>query len=119
MTGCVSSNVFDSWEGVEGGGGRTDHGDDEVDKEGVAHRDYGDGEGGEDLLGGLEAAEEAHDAHGAEDADGEVEGAKDDEGHGDDEGVEDGPAVGEEGPQPMAEEIDEQLGGEDDSENDI
>ena len=75
---------------------RTDHGDDEVDEEGVAHGDDGDGEGGEDLLGGLEAAEEPHDAQGAEDADGEVEGAEHDERHEDHDGVEDGPRVGEE-----------------------
>ncbi len=62
-----------------GVGARTDHGDDEVDEEGIAHGDDGDGQGGEDLLGGLEPAEEAHDAEGAEDADGEVEGPEDDE----------------------------------------
>jgi hypothetical protein len=102
-----------------GGVRRTDHGDDEVDEEGVALGHDGDGEGGEDLLGGLEAAEEPNDAQGAEDADGEVEGAQDDEGHGDDEGVEDGPGVGEEGPQPVGEEVAEQLEGEDDGETDV
>jgi hypothetical protein len=97
--------------------GLTDHGDDEHDEEGVAHGDEGDGEGGEDLLGGLEAAEEAHDAEGAEDADGEVEGAEDDEGHEDDARVEDGPGVGEELADWVREEIEEELhreeGGED------
>ncbi len=78
----------------EGGASRTDHGHDEVDEEGVAHWDNGDGEGGEDLLGGLEAAEEADDTQRAEDADWEVEGPKGDDGHCDDEGVEEGPPVG-------------------------
>ena len=98
---------------------RTDHGDDEVDEEGVAHGDDGDGEGGEDLLGGLEAAEEADDAQGAEDADGEVEGPEDDDGHGDNDRVEDGPGVGEEGVDPVGYQVEQQLDGEDDGEDDV
>ncbi len=105
--------------GDEWGSWRTDHGDDEVDEEGVAHGDDGDGEGGQDLLGGLEAAEKAHHAQRAEDADGEVEGPEDDDGHGDDEGVEDRPAVGEEGAEPVGEEVEKQLEGEEDGEDDV
>ena len=98
---------------------RTHHGDDEHDEEGVAHGDEGDGEGGEDLLGGLEAAEEADDAEGAQHADGEVEGAEDDEGHDDDEGVEEGPSVAEEGAGAVGEEVEEDLGGEDGGEGGV
>jgi hypothetical protein len=98
----------------------TDHGDDEHDEEGVAHREDGGGERGEDLLGGVEPPEEARDAQGAEgahDGDGDVvEGAQDDEGHADDDEVEDGPAVGEEVPEPVGEEIDAELDREDDGE---
>jgi hypothetical protein len=97
----------------------TDHGDDEHDEEGVAHGHEGDGEGGEDLLGGLEAAEEADDAEGAEDADGEVEGAEGDEGHENDERIEDGPAVGGEVGEPVGEHVDGQLDGEDGGEGHV
>ncbi len=72
---------------------RTDHGDDEHDEEGVAHGEERGGEGGEDLLGRLQAAEEPDDAERAQDADGKIQGPEDDEGHGDDQGVEDRPAV--------------------------
>jgi hypothetical protein len=97
----------------------TYHGDDEHDKEGVAHGDEGDGEGGEDLLGGFEAAEEADDAEGAEDADWEVEGAEGDDGGYDDEGIEDGPAVGDELLEPVGEHVGEQLDGEDGGEGHV
>jgi hypothetical protein len=97
----------------------TDHCDDEHDEEGVAHGNERHGEGGEDLLAGLEAAEEADDANGAEDADGEVEGAECDEGHEDDERVEYRPAVGEKVPAPVGEHVDEQLDGEDSGKGDV
>ncbi len=86
---CVSGSLQS--ETGRRGAARTDHGDDEHDEEGIAHGEERGGEGGEDLLGGLEAAEEADDSERAQDADGEVERAEDDEGHGDDEGVKEGP----------------------------
>ena len=64
----------------------------------------------------MQAAEEADDAEGAheaEDGDGYVGVAEGDEGHEDDEGVEQAPGVGEEGAEPVGEEVDEQLRRED------
>jgi hypothetical protein len=92
---------------------RTDHGDDEHDEESVAHGDERRGEGGEDLLGRLQAAEEAHHAEGAQDADGEVEGPQGGQGHGDHQGVEDGPAICRELAKPVAEKVEHELEGED------
>jgi hypothetical protein len=94
----------------------THHGHDEHDEESIEHWDERHPKGGEDLLGGFEAAEEPHDAQGAQHADGEVEGAQNDEGHRHHHGVEEGPWVRHELSNPVSEDVDEELDGEDDGE---
>jgi hypothetical protein len=103
-------------EGISYTTSLTHHGHDEHDEEGVAHGEQRRGEGGEDLLGRLEPAEDAHDAEGAEHADGEVEGAEDDEGHEDDERVEEAPGVGDELAEALGGEVEEELGREEEGE---
>jgi hypothetical protein len=120
---CDAANV--AWRArrvIGAGGGRTDGGDDEDDEEGVGHGDEGVGDGGEDLGDGLELAEDAEDAAAADEqhqAEGDADRGEADEGEDDDEEVEEAPAVGEEGAPPVGEEVERQLGGEGDDEEEV
>ncbi len=72
-------------------GGRTDAEDDQEDDEGVHHREERGGNGGDHLLEGVDASEEADDAEGAHELDEpvrDIERAEVDEGHGNNEDVE-------------------------------
>jgi hypothetical protein len=106
----------------EGERGRTYAHQQEKDAEDVDDGEQGEGERGDDLAEGGDAAEEADDAEGAEDADDagvEVLEKEGDYGHGDDEGVHLAPHVGKEGLEPVGEDIDPQLDGEDDGEDEV
>ena len=107
------------WVACDRESGRTDAEDDQEDDESVHHREERGGDGGDHLLEGVDAAEEADDAEGAHELDkpiGDIERAKVDEGHEDDENVEVVPAVvGEEG-EPVGVHVDSELNGEVDGE---
>ena len=103
-------------------GRRTYAHEEEEDAEDVDDGEESEGEGGDDLAEGRDAAEEADDAEGAQDADDagvEVLDEEGNDGHGDDEGVHLAPHVGEEGLEPVGEEVDAELHGEDDCESEI
>ncbi len=101
---------------------RTDAEDDEEDDEGVHHREEGGRDGGDHLLEGVDAPEEADDAEGAHELDepvGDVERAEVDEGHGDYEHVELVPTVEGEHGEPVGVRVDDELDGEVDGEDEV
>jgi hypothetical protein len=100
----------------------TDAGEDEDDEEGAGHGVHGLGERGEDAADGLEPAEDAQHAGAAEEeqeAERQAGGGQADEGEADDGEVEDGPGVAEEGPEPVGVEVDGELAGEEEDEEEV
>ena len=117
----VTSTARSRWA-VSGQGILTNADEEEQDEEDIEDREHRRRESRHDLFEGLDAAEDADDTEGAKDADHLAGAAGQDrweEARDDDDCVGQAPDVGEEGPEPVAEEVDGELGRENYGEGEV